>query len=122
MKIMQILDGFCYWDATSQFPTMQDLKGRFAPNIIFVEAPDYVFEGWGYDESAEGDSRFIKPEAPEGWLYDERTGTFYPEDEEAPKSLEERINDLENSSLSGESADAVYGELAKAYMEGVQTA
>ncbi len=122
MKIMQILGDFVHWDATPQFPTMQDVEGRFAPDIIFVEAPDYVFEGWGYDETAVGDARFIKPEPPEGWLYDDKTGTFYPEGEEAPKSLEERVSDLENNSTGGSSADAVYDELAAAYEEGVQNA
>lgn len=110
MKIMQILDGFCHWDATSQFPTMQELEGRFAPDIIFVEAPDYVFEGWGYDESVEGDARFIKPEPPEGFLYDDKTGTFYPEGEEPPKSGEEVI------------IETIYNELAAAYEEGVNKA
>lgn len=77
MKIIQIMNGLCHWDATSQFPTMKSLEGRFAPNIVFAEAPDYVFEGWGYDESADGDARFIKPTPPDGWLYDDATGTFY---------------------------------------------
>lgn len=121
MKIMEIYKNFVHWDATPQFPTMQDIEGRFAPDIVFVEAPDYVFEGWGYDETAEGDARFIKPEPPEGWVYDEKTGTFYPEGEEAPKTIEERVSDLENNAGGG-NADAVYDELAAAYEEGVQTA
>ncbi len=121
MKIMQIYKGFCHWDATPQFASLEETEGRFAPDIIFVEAPDYVFEGWGYDETAVGDARFIKPEPPEGWLYDDKTGTFYQEGEEPPKSLEERVSDLENKS-SGGSADAVYDELAAAYEEGVQNA
>ena len=36
-----------------------------------------MFEGWGYNPEAEGEARFIKPIPPEGWLYDETTGTFY---------------------------------------------
>jgi hypothetical protein len=110
MKIIQILNSFCHWDATPQFPTLQDTEGRFASNIIFVEAPDYVFEGWGYDETAEGDARFIQPQAPEGFIYDERTGTFYPENEEAPKTQEEIL------------IDAVFDTMAEAYIEGVQEA
>lgn len=121
MKIMQILNGWCHWDATPQFSTLQDVEGRFAPDIQFVEAPDYVFEGWGYDETAEGDARFLKPTAPEGWLYDEKTGTFYHEGEEPPKSIEERVTELENNAGGG-NADAVYDELAAAYEEGVQNA
>lgn len=77
MKVFQILGGFCHWDATFQFPTIESTVGLFEPSIVFVEAPDYVFEGWGYDETQEGDARFIQPEPPEGWLYDPETGTFY---------------------------------------------
>lgn len=77
MKIFQILDGLCYWDATNRVHTIDEAKFFYSPEILFVEAPDYVFEGWGYDEFAEGDERFIKPEAPEGWAYDDETGTFY---------------------------------------------
>lgn len=52
----------------------------FSPDMVFVEAPDYVFEGWGFDEHAEGDARFIRPEVPDGYKYDEGTGTFYTDD------------------------------------------
>ena len=81
MKIFQIENGMCRWDATSKFPTLKSLTGRFPPSLCFVEAPDFVFEGWGYL-----DGEFIKPIPPDGWLYDDRTGTFYPEDEVAPSS------------------------------------
>lgn len=84
MKIFQILNGFCYWDATSIHATLESTNGRYSPEIHFVEAPDYVFESWGFDETAEGDARFIKPIPPEGWLYDDVTGTFYPEHETPP--------------------------------------
>lgn len=83
MKIFQIHLGFCHWDATRKHPTLESTKGRYTSETLFVEAPDYVFEGWGYDETAEGDARFIQPVPPEGWLYDAETGTFYPEDEPA---------------------------------------
>lgn len=81
MKVFQILNGFCYCDVTAKHKTLASTVGRYAPDILFVEAPDYVFESWGYDETAEGEARFIKPTPPEGWLYDDETGTFYPEGE-----------------------------------------
>lgn len=84
MKVFQIFDGFCHWDATLQHPTLQSTEGQYAQDIIFAEAPDYVFEGWGYDAAAEGDARFIQPTPPEGWLYDPETGTFYRESEPEP--------------------------------------
>lgn len=87
MKIFQILDGFCHWDATSQHPTLASTDGLYAPDIHFVEAPDYVFESWGFDPDAEGDARFIQPTPPDGWAYDEETGTFYPIDPEIIEAL-----------------------------------
>lgn len=73
-KVFQIESNVCYWDATRQFPTVDSTVGCFPDSLIFVEAPDYVFEGWGYI-----DGEFIKPSPPEGWIYDEKTGTFYKE-------------------------------------------
>lgn len=84
MKIYQIIDGFCHWDATDQLKSLENAQSHFPPTDLFVEAPDYVFEGWGYDPLADGDARFIKPEPPVGWLYDDTTGTFYPENETPP--------------------------------------
>lgn len=79
MKVFQILGGITYWDATEQYPTFESTVGNFTPETLFVEAPDFVFEGWGYDPDASGDARFIKPIPQDGWLYDDKTGTFYPE-------------------------------------------
>lgn len=85
MKIFQIVKNLCHYDMTPIHPTLASTIGRYAPNVVIVEAPDYVFEGWGYNPDAEGDDRFIKPTPPEGWLYDDATGTFYPADGEKPK-------------------------------------
>lgn len=93
MKIMQIHNSLCWWDATSTVHTIDEAREMFPPDCIFVEAPDYVFEGWGYDEHADGDARFIRPEAPDGYLYDEDTGTFYPAD--APSEAEQLAETVE---------------------------
>lgn len=93
MKIFQVLGGFCHWDATMEYPTLDSTEGLFSSDILFVEAPDYVFEGWGYNPDAEGDDRFIKPEPPEGWLYDEKTGTFYQEEMGAEPSIRPSSNE-----------------------------
>lgn len=74
MKIFQIFNGFCHWH--TPFKSLEETKG-FPKDCIFVEAPDYVQEQWGFDETKEGDERFIHPEPPEGWAYDDETGTFY---------------------------------------------
>lgn len=84
MKIVQILGGFVHWDASASVPNLEAASRLFAADMIFVEAPDYVFEGWGFDPLLSGDERFIRPEVPEGWLYDDATGTIYPADETPP--------------------------------------
>lgn len=76
MKIFQILDGICYYDATAVHPTLDSTVGKYPPDVIFVEAPDYVFENWGYDETKVGYERFIQPTPPEGWKYNTETGGF----------------------------------------------
>ena len=76
MKIFQIVNGFCHWQ--TPFTSLKETEG-FPSDCIFVEAPDYVNEQWGFDDTKEGDERFVRPEAPEGWIFDEETGTFYPE-------------------------------------------
>lgn len=78
MKIFQILGGFCHWDASRVLTTAEEAAEKFAPDMTFTEAPDYVFEGWGFDPNRSGSERFIRPTPPEGWSYDDAAGTFYP--------------------------------------------
>lgn len=81
MKCFQILSGFVHWDASQVHESVADIPpDTYAPDILFVDAPDYVFEGWGYDAEAEGDERFIRPIPPEGWQYDPKTGVLQPID------------------------------------------
>lgn len=105
MKVFQIIDGFCHWDASAVLRRAEDAAGRFPENDMFVDAPDYVFEGWGFDSSLEGDERFVKPTPPEGWLYDDETGTFYREGDAPPSDPRD-----------------VWDELAEAYAKGVNEA
>ncbi len=77
LKIFQILNGICYYDATPVHPTLADTVGKYSPDIVFIEAPVYVFEGWGYDETQTGDAKFIQPIPPDGWRYNIETGQFY---------------------------------------------
>lgn len=94
MKIFQIVDNICFYDITNLCPTIADTVGRYPSTVIFVEAPDCVFEGWGFDESKTGDERFIKPTPPEGWLYDDATGCFYQEGAPEPKRIPDEITAL----------------------------
>lgn len=86
MKIFQIFNDLCYWDASEVVPNLEFAVERYSPEIKFVEAPNYVFEGWGYDKFKQGEDRFVKPVPPEGWIYDDLTGTFYPEGESLPST------------------------------------
>lgn len=41
---------------------------------------------------------WIKPTPPDGWLYDDETGTFYPENPpEELKPIEQRITELQQT-------------------------
>lgn len=57
------------------FQEVRNLENRIGETVVI--APDYVFEGWGFDITQKGENRFIKPECPNGFKYDEKTGTFY---------------------------------------------
>lgn len=80
MKLFQVKANVCYLDVSGRLSNKDITITNPSEKIFFVEAPDYVFEGWGYDIFAEGDNRFIKPTPPEGWFYDDATGTFYQGD------------------------------------------
>lgn len=77
MKIVQIREGFVHWDATRDVQNLEYASNHYASNIEFVEAPDYVFEGWSVERGDDGKIKFLQPVPPEGWLYDPNTGTFY---------------------------------------------
>ena len=112
MKIFQILDGICYYDATPVHSTLADTIGKYPPDVIFVEAPDYVFENWGYDSTKSGNERFIKPTPPEGWYYDDETGSFQPINPPEPPEPEPEP----------ETVESVLADATAAYEEGVNEA
>lgn len=106
-KIFQIADGICAWH--TKYKSVRDAKSEYPPKSVFVEAPDYVFEGWGYIEYDEdgnpinGNNRFVKPIPEKGFIYDDETGKIVP-DTELPKILK-RLQDKkqeENKALFAE--------------------
>ena len=109
MKIFQIYGGICYYDATAVHPTLESTVGKYPPNVQFVEAPDYVFENWGYNSTKSGDERFIKPTPPEGWYYDDETGSFKPINPPEPQP-------------KPDTAASVLADVTAAYEEGVNEA
>lgn len=97
---MQIQNGFVHWDATRDIPDLAWAFTHYASDMVFVEAPDYVFEGWTFDDTKDGDARFIKPEAPEGWVYDDLTGKFYESNTELQNQNENFIERLVFESIN----------------------
>lgn len=119
MKIFQIAFGICHYDMTPLYRNAEDARQFYPPDSVIVDAPDYVFEGWGFDETAEGENRFIKPTPPEGFAYSDEYGCFYeigkkvPEDVIPPEErLKMRIAELENAlcdlDAANEEAHATY--------------
>lgn len=94
MKVFQVVNHICYYDASRLYKTAEEAAQYYSPDTLWADAPDYVFESWGYDETKEGDERFIRPTPPDGWLYDEETGTFYPEDELPPNQQPTAEDDM----------------------------
>lgn len=93
MAIFQIVNGKCHWQ--TPFTSLDEVKDRFPPDCLFVDAPDYVNEQWGFDETEIGDDRFIKPVPPEGWIYDDETGQLMPEEMQA-QALEQAKENKQN--------------------------
>lgn len=100
MAIFQIVNGKCHWQ--TPFKSLDEVKDRFPPDCLFVDAPDYVNEQWGFDETEIGDDRFIKPEAPDGWIYDDETGQLMPEEmlEQALEQNKESKQNENNAALA----------------------
>ena len=63
-KVFQIYNGVCYHDYTGMYQNAEDASRHYAPNIFFADAPDRVEDGWGFDETKEGDERFVEPPKP----------------------------------------------------------
>lgn len=64
MKVFQIFDGICYCDYSHNYRSAAEAAKYYSPQTVFVDAPDYVDVGWGFDGTKEGDERFIEPPAP----------------------------------------------------------
>lgn len=118
MKIFQIVNNICHYDATQIHPTLASTVGKYPNNITFVETPDYVFEGWGYDSGRMDESRFVRPTPPDGWDYDDTTGTFYQIGEKPqPSEIEQvrqQVSELQGqvSTLEADNAMLLYAVLS----------
>ena len=78
MKVLLIKGRFCHEDVTERFASAEAAK-RLYPYCTFVDAPDFVFPGWGFEPDAHGDDRCLRPGVPEGFAYDDSCGCFVPD-------------------------------------------
>lgn len=70
MKVCDILGGRIH-HLYPEYESAEKARARIYPGIDFLDIPDWVGEGWGYNPQAEGDERFIAPKLQEGWYWDE---------------------------------------------------
>lgn len=49
MKVFQIVNNICHWDASSMYESAAEAAKNYAPDVIFVDAPNYVEEGYIYE-------------------------------------------------------------------------
>lgn len=95
MKIFQIVNGVCKWQ--TPYNTVQETYNLYPADLLFVEAPDYVMEGWTYkvyDDKGNalvGENRFFKPIPEEGYFYDDLLGIVKP-DREYKETLTRDMN------------------------------
>ena len=84
-KVFEVVNGICV--DKLPFTSLTTTITSRSSNVLFVQAPDYVFPGWGYkitdDEgnALTGDACFIKPTAPDGYFYNDETGEFVADSE-----------------------------------------
>lgn len=79
MKLVQIVNNQVYVIET-RWPTAEEARKHFAPNIEFEDAPDWVGIGFAFVPSATTDEeRWLKPGLPEGWSWDDQGNPWEPE-------------------------------------------
>lgn len=83
-QVFQVIDGIVHWK--TPYATKASIpKDHYPPKVMaqFVEtSDDSVREGWGYVSG-----EFVRPTPPEGWLYNDSTGTFYKQGTEPVKLI-----------------------------------
>lgn len=70
MKVVEILDNRVHREYP-EFGSASEAYSVHTHELTFVDAPNWVMSGFGFDPSKKGDERFIRPELSEGWIWDE---------------------------------------------------
>ena len=110
MKIFRIENDMCVSEVFG-FPTLASAQEFFkAAKLNLVEAPDHVFEGWGYVNG-----EFIQPTPPsENFAYDPDSGLVM-----LKSDLEGRKLSVQIQELKGKLAETDYKAIK--YAEGLLT-
>lgn len=72
MKTVQISNDTVY-KVYPEYDSASEARKHYAPNIVFEDAPDDVFEGCIYKDGV-----FSRPELEEGWGWDDSSYPPYP--------------------------------------------
>ena len=93
MKIFMIENEMCISEMRG-FPNLETAKDFFkAAKLHLVEAPDYVFEGWGYV-----DGEFIQPTPPnDNFAYDPDSGLVLLKRDLENHAINLRIQELKRN-------------------------
>lgn len=99
MKIFDIVNNEVHAEYTGQYADAAEASSHYAPTIRFVDAPDWVFPGFGFDDSREGDARFVEPttDTP-GWVYDGH-GTFWNPEATRASEREQKHAETTNDTM-----------------------
>ena len=81
MKLFQIDGKYVGYEYTGKYGSLSEARKHYASNIRIEEAPDFVFPGWGFDDSKEGDARYIQPVPGDGQAYNPDTGEIWDPEE-----------------------------------------
>lgn len=91
MKLFQIFNNVVYYEMTGMYESLKEARSHYAPDIQIEEAPDYVFPGWSFDGSKQGDERFVQPIPGDGQAYNPETGEIW-DPEEARKAERRQLH------------------------------
>lgn len=70
MKVMEMMDGNTRKHC-SEYSSAEEARKYFASNIKFLDVPDWVGVGWTVLENVEGDEKYLAPDLPDGWFWDD---------------------------------------------------
>lgn len=87
MKVVEIVNNRVHREYP-EFATVDDAYKKHSKSLLFVECPDNIQPGFGYDGTKQGNDRFIRPQLSEGWEYDDNGYPWNPEQQRAGERIQ----------------------------------